>query len=55
MRFLAQGPKGAGWHMKQNKMTGHLTTQWDQLATVKTGPQARPAILRLAPCQATIG
>lgn len=37
MRFLAQGPQDAFWHMKRNKLFGHLTTQWDQLATAKTG------------------
>lgn len=37
MRFLAQGPQDAFWHMKRNKMSGHFTTQWDQLAKVKTG------------------
>ncbi|MDL2259889.1 DUF4113 domain-containing protein [Deltaproteobacteria bacterium OttesenSCG-928-K17] len=37
MRFLAQGPQDAFWHMKRNKLSGHYTTQWDQLFKVNAG------------------
>ena len=33
LNYLAQGPSDAFWHMRRNKMSGHLTTRWDQLAT----------------------
>lgn len=35
MKFAAQGPEDAFWHMRREKMSGHMTTQWDQLATAK--------------------
>ncbi|MDL2226569.1 DUF4113 domain-containing protein [Deltaproteobacteria bacterium OttesenSCG-928-M10] len=35
--FLTQGLQDAFWHMKRNKMSGHMTTKWDQLVKVKTG------------------
>jgi len=35
VRFAAQGPSDAFWHMRREKISGHLTTQWDQLPTVK--------------------
>ena len=34
MRYAAQGPDDAFWRMRREKMSGHMTTQWDQLATV---------------------
>ncbi len=37
MRYLAQGPEEAFWHMRRHKMSGHLTTRDDQLAVVRTG------------------
>lgn len=35
MRFAAQWPGDAFWHMRREMMSGHMTTQWEQLATVK--------------------
>lgn len=34
MRFAAQGQQDAFWHMRREKMSGHLTTRWDQLPKV---------------------
>ena len=35
MKFAAQGPKDAGWHMRREKMSGHMTTRWDELPKAK--------------------
>jgi DNA polymerase V len=35
-RFAAQGEPDASWHMKRNLKSGHLTTKWEELPTVKT-------------------
>ncbi|UQZ88318.1 hypothetical protein C4J81_03490 [Deltaproteobacteria bacterium Smac51] len=31
MRSLSQGPSEAFWHMRRNKMSGLMTTQWKDL------------------------
>ena len=33
MRYAAQGPDDAFWRMRREKMSGHYTTQWAQLAS----------------------
>ncbi|CAK7025670.1 MAG: Protein UmuC [Desulfovibrio sp.] len=36
IRYLAQGPTDAFWHMQRNKKSGAYTTRWNELATVKS-------------------
>ena len=36
MRYAAQGPGDAFWHMRRDKMSGHMTTQWDDLPVVRS-------------------
>ncbi|MDL2316650.1 Y-family DNA polymerase [Desulfovibrio sp. OttesenSCG-928-A18] len=35
LRYLAQGPAKAHWHMTRNLLSGAFTTKWKQLAKVK--------------------
>lgn len=35
LRYVAQGAKDAFWHMRRHKISGCMTTQWDELPVVK--------------------
>ena len=37
MRIAGQGAKDAFWHMRRELMSGHMTTQWNQLPKIKAG------------------
>ena len=36
LHYLAQGPVDARWHMTRRKMSGRITTQWQELLKVNT-------------------